>query len=61
MAALGYTNFTSDLMKLLKISWTSASQKINNRSPFTQKEIAILTMKLGLTAEDIKEIFVGDD
>lgn len=61
MAALGYTNFTSDLMNLLDISWTTASQKINNKSSFTQKEIAILTMKLGLTAEDIKEIFVGDD
>ena len=59
MAALGYVNFTSDLMTLLNISWTAASMKINNKSSFTQKEITILAMKLGLTANDIKEIFVG--
>lgn len=61
MAAAGYKNFTSDLMKLLGISWTTASQKMNGKSDFTQKEITILTLKLGLSANDVKEIFVGDE
>lgn len=59
MAAAGYTNFTSDLMKILNISWTAASQKINNRSNFTQREITLLTTILNLTGDDVKEIFTG--
>lgn len=60
MAALGYSNFTLDLMKLLDISWTSASQKINGKSEFKQSEIAILTLKLGLSGEEVKEIFASE-
>lgn len=59
MAALGYTDFTLDLMKLLDISWTAASQKINGKSAFKQAEIAILTDKLNLTGEDVKQIFTN--
>lgn len=59
MAALGYTDFTSDLMKLLDISWTAASQKVNGKAEFKQSEIAILTDKLNLTGEDVKQIFTN--
>ena len=61
MAKNGYSNFTSDLMTLLGISWTSASKKINNQQAFTQKEITTLADKLNMTADDIKNIFIGAD
>lgn len=58
MAALGYTRFTQDLMLLLSISWTSASQKLNGKTGFTQKEIAVLVDKLMLTGDEVLEIFM---
>lgn len=59
MALAGFTDFTTDLMNLLGISWGSASSKINQKSDFTQKEIGILTTKLDLTGEDVKTIFAN--
>lgn len=59
MAASGYTDFTSDLMKILDISWTAASQKVNGKIAFKQSEIAILTDVLNLTGEDVKQIFTN--
>lgn len=59
MAAIGYTDFTTDLTKLLGVSWTAASQKLNGKTDFKQSEISILTLKLGLTGEDVKQIFTG--
>lgn len=62
MAAAGYTTFTKDLAILLAISWTAASQKLNGKANFTQKEITILTDKLRLNGDEVKEIFMsGDD
>lgn len=61
MAAQGYSNFTTDLMTLLNISWTSASQKMNDKSNFSQSEIKILTSKLHLTGDDVKQIFVTSE
>lgn len=58
MAAQGYSNFTTDLMTLLDISWTSASQKMNDKSNFSQSEIKILTQKLHLSGDEVKQIFV---
>lgn len=59
MAALGYVDFTGDLAKLLGISWSTASQRMNGKTGFKQSEISILTMKLGLNGNDLKNIFVG--
>lgn len=59
MAALGYVDFTRDLAELLGISWSSASQKMNGKTEFKQSEISILTIKLGLNGDDLKNIFVG--
>lgn len=59
MAAAGYTTFTQDLVILLAISWTAASQKLNGKANFTQKEITILTDKLMLNGDEVKEIFMG--
>ena len=60
MAALGYSEFTSDLMKLLGISWTAASQRLNNKASFKQSEITLLTCKLGLNGDDVKMIFANE-
>lgn len=59
MALAGYSDFTTDLTKLLDISWGSASNKLNQKSDFNQKEIGILTNKLGLTGDDVKTIFAN--
>lgn len=58
MILSGYTTFTTDLMNLLDISWTSASSKMNGKVDFTQKEISILTEKLNLNNDDLRLIFV---
>lgn len=61
MAAAGYTTFTQDLMNLLEVSWTTASQKLNHKGNFSQRDISILIDKLGLTGDDVKEIFMTGD
>lgn len=61
MAAAGYTTFTQDLMILLGVSWTTASQKLNSKANFSQKDISILIDKLGLTGDEVKEIFMNGD
>lgn len=59
MALLGDTEFIKCLADVLEISRTTASRKLNDDLPFSQSEIAILTKRYGLSAEEIKEIFVG--
>ena len=61
MAAAGYTTFTQDLMILLEVSWTTASQKLNHKANFSQRDISALVDKLGLTGDDVKEIFMMKD
>ena len=58
MAALGDTEFVSALSDLLNISRTTASKKLSGEKAFTQSEIILITQKYGLSAEDIKNIFV---
>lgn len=58
MALIGVSNFTTWLSETLEISMSSASAKINGEAPFKQSEIVILTVKLGLTGDEVKEIFV---
>ena len=58
MVACGDTDCVSKLATLLNVSRTTASKKLNGEKPFTQPEITAITKKYGLSAEDIKEIFV---
>lgn len=58
MVMCGDTDCVTKLMLLLNTSRTTASNKLNGKTTFTQSEIALITMKYGLSAEDIKEIFV---
>lgn len=54
-------DFVSAISKLLNISRQTASAKLNNESDFTQSEIRIISNHYHLSADDIKNIFVGDD
>lgn len=58
LIALGYADYTATISEILGISYSTASAKLNNKSEFKQSEISILTMKLGLSADDLKEIFI---
>jgi hypothetical protein len=60
MALAGYDNFTTELMVLVDCSWTSASNKLNGKAAFSQKEIAKLTTSLNLSGEEIKKIFANE-
>ena len=53
-------DFVSAIAKLLDISRQTASAKLNNESDFTQSEIRTISNHYHLSAEDIKNIFVGD-
>ena len=53
-------DFVSAIAKLLNISRQTASAKLNNESDFTQSEIRTISNHYHLSAEDIKNIFVGD-
>lgn len=54
-------DFISAISKLLNITRQTASAKMNGESDFTQTEIRIISKYYHLSAEDIKNIFVGDD
>lgn len=56
----GDGDFTARLAKLLGISRTTASGKLNDRIQFSQREILIITDKYDLSDEDIRKIFVKD-
>lgn len=61
LVALGYNDCTAAISKILGISYGAASKKLNNKSEFKQSEITILAMKLGLNADEIASIFIGDE
>lgn len=54
-------DFVSAISKLLNISRQTASSKLNGESDFSQSEIRIISNHYHLSAEDIKNIFVGED
>lgn len=60
MILAGDESFIQCIANLLGISRTTASKKVNGEVPFTDIEIAAITKKYNLSAEDIKSIFIGD-
>lgn len=58
MAAFGDTEFVSSLAATLNVSRTTASRKLSGDKAFSQSEIVVIAQKYGLSAEEIKEIFV---
>lgn len=61
MIASGDENFVQVLADLLVCSRTTASKKLNGLLQFTQGEISILADRYNLSAEEIKQIFIGVD
>lgn len=58
MIDLGRNDFTNYLAEILNITNGTASNKMNGKSEFKQREIALLTVKLGLSDEELRMIFV---
>lgn len=61
MIAAGDENFIQCLAEMLVCSRTTASKKLHGELQFTQGEIAIIAEKYHLTADEIKQIFLGVD
>ena len=61
MVEHGDNDYISKLAALLNISRTTASNKLNNNTQFNQEEIALVAQKYNLSAEEIKNIFIGGD
>lgn len=61
MIAAGDENFVQAIADLLVCSRTTASKKLNGELQFTQGEIAIIADRYNLTADEIKQIFIGVD
>lgn len=61
MVLYGDEDFVSAISKLLEISRQTASSKLHCKTKFTQTEIATISRHYGLTAEDVKNIFVGEN
>ena len=61
MVERGDNDCVSKLAELLEISRTTASNKLNGKTPFIQTEIAIIAKEYSLSDEDIRKIFVKDE
>lgn len=61
MIAAGDENFVQVLADVLVCSRTTASRKLNGELQFTQGEISILANRYNLSADEIKQIFIGAD
>ena len=51
----------SDLAEALEISLSTFNYKLNGKSEFTRDEIQKIKERYNLTAEEIDEIFFGQD
>ena len=60
MILYGDEEFVNAISKLLNISRQTASAKLSGESDFTQSEIRTISNHYHLSAEDIKNIFVGE-
>lgn len=55
----GYCNsFVNAISDLLNISRTTASKKLNGKTDFTQSELSVLSVKLDISASEVKENFL---
>lgn len=60
MARAGDLAFVDCLTKILNISRSTASRKLNGKADFNQSEISKIADRYHLTADEIKKIFVGE-
>ena len=58
MVEYGDEDYIEMLTVLLNVSRTTASNKLNGKSPFNQSEISLIAKRYKLSDEDIRRIFV---
>lgn len=61
MVEHGDEDYIPKLAARLGVSRTTVSNKLNERTPFNQKEISLIAKTYHLSDEDIRRIFVGGD
>lgn len=61
MILYGDEEFVTAISKVLEVSRQTASAKLKGESDFTRAEVEKISKYYRLSAEDIKNIFVGDD
>lgn len=59
MIAAGDENFVQAIADHLNCSRTTASKKLNGGLQFSQSEIAVIADHYDLSADEIKQIFIG--
>lgn len=57
---LNRDDFVTCLSEMLDCSRQTASNKMSGASKFTEEEISILTLKLGFTADELKNAIVKE-
>lgn len=60
MIDAGRDDFVNYLSEILGITKQAASTKLNGGGKFNEKDISILTMKLGFTAEELKKAVIKE-
>lgn len=60
MIDAGRDDFVNYLSELLGCSKQSASGKLNRNTRFTEEDISILTLKLGITGEELRNAMVKE-
>lgn len=60
MVDAGRDDFVNYLSEVLGISKQAASRKLNGEGTFSEKEIGLLTVKLGFTADELKNAVVKE-
>ena len=60
MIDAGRDDFVNYLSELLDCSKQSASGKLNGNTRLTEEDISILTLKLGITGEELRNAMVKE-
>lgn len=60
MVDAGRDDFVNYLAEILNCSKQAASGKLNGNTKFSEEDISILTLKLGITAEELKKAIVKE-
>lgn len=60
MIDAGRDDFVNYLAEILRISKQSASGKLNGNTKLTEKDISVLTLKLGITGEELRNAMVKE-
>lgn len=60
MLDLNREDFVTYLSELLGCSRQTASNKMGGKTEFTEEELSILTIKLGFTADELKNAITKD-